>query len=78
MIVVVTETPGATDKLPKHDISDGVATPPLGIAALDLLSLVPALLLHAVREAPRVRILRCGRWFVDRDLEAFDEKGSVL
>lgn len=78
VVVIVAETPRAADELAEHDVPDGVAAPPVGISALDLLGLVPALLLHDVREAPGVRIgARWGRrGFVERDLEALQEEGG--
>lgn len=77
VIVIVAETPRATDELAEHDVPDGVATPPVRITALDRLGLVPALLLHAVREAPGVRIRARGvGGFIERDLEALQEEGG--
>lgn len=55
MIVVVAEATGAADELAEYDVPQGVAAPPIGVAPLHLLRLLPAPLLHAIGEAPRVR-----------------------
>lgn len=65
MIVIMAEATGAADELPEDSVTQGVAPPPFRVPALDFLRLLPALLLHAIGEAPRVRALR-------RDLESFE------
>jgi hypothetical protein len=57
MVVIMAEATGATNELPKHDITKRVAAPPVRISALNLLGLLPALLLDTEREAPRVRVV---------------------
>lgn len=58
------EATGAADELPEDSVTQGVAPPPIRVAALDFFGLIPALLLHVVWEAPRVRAFR-------RDLDGF-------
>lgn len=56
VVIIMAEATRTAYKLSEHDISKRVAAPPVRISALDLLRLLPALLLHAVGEAPRVRV----------------------
>jgi len=56
MIIIMTETSRAAHELPKQEVAERVSAPALRVSASDLLGLVPALLLHAVREAPRVGV----------------------
>lgn len=56
MIIIMTETSRATHELPKQEVAERVSAPALWVSASDLLGLVPALLFHAVREAPRVGV----------------------
>lgn len=70
MIVIMAEATGAADELPEHSVTQRVAPPPLRVAALDLLGLLPALLLHAEGEAPRVGALR-------RDLEGIESRELI-
>lgn len=46
MVVIMAEATRATYELPKHDITNRVAAPPVRVSALDLLGFLPALLLH--------------------------------
>lgn len=55
MVVVVAEAAGAADELAEDHVAERVAAPPLRVAPGHLLRLVPALLLHRVREAPGLR-----------------------
>lgn len=55
MVVVVAEAAGAADELAEDDVAQRVAAPPLRVAPRHLLGLLPALLLHRVREAPGLR-----------------------
>lgn len=55
MVVVVAEAAGAADELAKDDVAERVAAPPLRVAPGNPLRLLPALLLHRVREAPGLR-----------------------
>ena len=55
MVVVVAEAAGAADELAEDDVAERVAAPPLRVAPRHLLGLLPALLLHRVREAPGLR-----------------------
>lgn len=54
VIVIVTETTGATDELPKDDVADGIPAPTIGVSSFDLVGLFPALLFDRVRKASRV------------------------
>lgn len=54
VIVIMAEATSAPYELPEHQIPKWVPPPPVGISALHPLRLLPALLLHAVREATRV------------------------
>ena len=67
----MTETSCATHELPKDEVSKRVSAPAIRVSTSDLVSLVPALLLHAVWETPRVVGVRGG------DSELFKESGSV-
>lgn len=52
------EAAGAADELPEDNVAEGVAAPPFRVAALHLLRLLPALLLHAVGKSPGLRWTR--------------------
>lgn len=71
VIIIMTETTGTTHELPKDEVPKSVTAPTIGVSTSDLLGLVPALLLHVVREAPRVVRIR-------RNSELFEESGSVF
>ena len=71
VIIIMTETTGTTHELPKDEVPKSVTSPTIGVSTSDLLGLVPALLLHVVREAPRVVRIR-------RNPELFEESGSVF
>jgi len=51
----VAEAAGAADELAEDDVAERVAAPPLRVAPRHSLRLLPALLLHRVREAPGLR-----------------------
>jgi len=55
VVVVVAEAAGAADELAEDDVAERVAAPPLRVAPRHSLRLLPALLLHRVREAPGLR-----------------------
>lgn len=54
MIIIMAQTTGTAHKLPKHNVAKGVSPPAIWVSSFDLLRLFPALLLHAVRETPRI------------------------
>lgn len=58
MVVVMAKATRTADELPEHNVTQWVAAPPVGVPTFDLLGLVPALLLHAMWEAPRVVLRR--------------------
>ena len=72
MIIIMTETTGATDELPKHCVAEGVSAPSFRVPAFDLLRLFPALLLHTIWETSRVRVRVWG------DFEVFEETDIVF
>ncbi|KAK3036233.1 hypothetical protein RJ639_030775 [Escallonia herrerae] len=53
---VMAQTTGAAHELAKQGVAERVAAPAIRVPALDLVGLVPALLLHTVREASRVGV----------------------
>jgi hypothetical protein len=55
VVVIVAEAAGAPDELAEDDVPERVAPPSLGVALGHPLRLLPALLLHSVREAPGLR-----------------------
>jgi hypothetical protein len=55
VVVIVAEAAGAPDELAEDDVPERVAPPSLRVAPGHLLCLLPALLLHSVREAPGLR-----------------------
>lgn len=68
VVVIMAEAARATNELAKDDVAEGVPAPAVGVSSPDLLGLLPALLLHAVGEASRVRV----RVRVLGDLEVFE------
>lgn len=57
VIVVVAEAARAADELAEQYIAKRIPAPAVGVSALHLLRLLPALLLHAVREASGVALV---------------------
>ena len=56
---------GTSDELAEEDVAEIIVAPAIGIPALHLGRLLPALSLHAVGEAPLVRILSASLLQVD-------------
>jgi len=55
VVVVVAEAAGTPHELAEDDVAERIAAPPLRVASGHPLRLLPALLLHRVREAPGLR-----------------------
>lgn len=55
VVVVVAEAAGAPHELAEDDVAERIAAPPLRVPSGHPLRLLPALLLHRVREAPGLR-----------------------
>lgn len=62
VVIIMAQATRAANKLPKDNVTERVFPPTIWVSSSHLLRLFPALLLHAVRETPRI----CGwirRWY---------------
>ena len=75
----MTETTRATNKLPKHDVAEGVSAPSVRVSTFDFLRLFPALLLHTIWETSRVEVRVWGDFEVveESGIFVFSDKGGV-
>ncbi|GAB2269996.1 hypothetical protein Dimus_004911 [Dionaea muscipula] len=77
VVIIMAEATGAPNKLAEHNVAKWVSPPTIRVSSLDRIRLVPALLLHTVREASRV--IRVGqRGGTGRDFKPIKLVDEVL
>lgn len=54
VIIVMTETTGAANKLSKNSVTKSIPSPAIWVSSFNLLGLIPTLLLHTMRKAPGI------------------------